>query len=108
MNTDEPTDEPPDSGRGLQPERTALAWFRTALGFVFVAALTIRLAPEGAGLALALVTGGVVLAAVVAATATRTGQLRAVATPRSPSRWPLAALVAAVVVVDVAAIVLYR
>jgi len=54
--------------RGLQQERTALGWTRTALSFVVVGAVLLRVAVVGqplagaVGAAVALVTGGALLA----------------------------------------------
>ncbi|WP_242901355.1 DUF202 domain-containing protein [Actinomadura terrae] len=49
--------------RGAQPERTALAWSRTALALIGAGLLCVRLAPTspGAGAAALVVCGGVVL-----------------------------------------------
>ncbi|WP_020722878.1 DUF202 domain-containing protein [Actinomadura atramentaria] len=41
--------------RGAQPERTALAWSRTALSLVAVGLLAVRLAPSTVGAALAAI-----------------------------------------------------
>jgi hypothetical protein len=79
---------------GLQPERTRLAWRRTALALTVVAVLTVRLA-LGGGLAGALVAA---LALLVWGTAVRVCWPRASGTGPASSggrRLPLTALAAA-------------
>ncbi|MFV2107413.1 DUF202 domain-containing protein [Micromonospora sp. LOL_015] len=51
-----PADEhgPPTRDPGLQPERTRLAWRRSALALTLVVALTMRLAVERGGVAMLL------------------------------------------------------
>lgn len=86
---------------GLQAERTALAWVRTALLQVGVAALAYRVllvdVPGGALLGLALALPGVVLLA--SARRLRRGAERDLARGGRTPRWPAAALVAVAVVV---------
>lgn len=62
--------------RGLQPERTALSWFRTTVGFAGVAALTVRESPSGARTVVALVVVAIAFAGVVATATIRSRQLR--------------------------------
>jgi uncharacterized membrane protein YidH (DUF202 family) len=56
-------DRPWDAG--LQPERTSLAWVRTALGFVGVSLLTARLAAEAGPVALVVALAGTVVSALL-------------------------------------------
>lgn len=50
---------------GLQPERTTLAWVRTALGFVAVSLLTARLALETGLVAVAVALAGTFVSALL-------------------------------------------
>lgn len=61
----EPGDGPWDAG--LQPERTTLAWIRTALTLTVVSLLTARLAGESGPLAAAVGLGGTTVAALLVA-----------------------------------------
>lgn len=98
-----------DEDEGLQPERTSLSWFRTALGFAGVAALTIRQAPTGNGRFAAFLVTALVMLAVTASSAIRSRQLRvAQGAPTVVARPVLLASTAAgLVVLDVLAVVLF-
>ncbi|MDT3397508.1 DUF202 domain-containing protein [Streptomyces sp. B1866] len=85
----------PARDRGLQPERTRLAWRRTTLACAAVCALAVRQAfHDGAGpvrlLALALA-----LLAWTCFTAAAHRRVRAMAAPRPPALTPRAAVAAA-------------
>jgi uncharacterized membrane protein YidH (DUF202 family) len=96
----------PDPGagvwdRGLQPERTSLAWERTALGLAANAALLLRAGAQGAPFArvLGAVTLGVAGAVFLAS---RTRYVRRDAALRGRGRAPGGRLVLAVGVTTVA------
>ena len=103
-----PGSEPYDVG--LQPERTFLAWQRTALALAVASAAAVRFAAPQWGVVSAIVglTGlGLALAAYVGVryryrrthvALTESGTLRAV------SAWPLAALAGSVIMLGVAAV----
>lgn len=50
---------------GLQPERTTLAWVRTALGFVAVSLLTARLARETGPVAVLVALAGTLVSVLL-------------------------------------------
>ncbi|WP_312977226.1 DUF202 domain-containing protein [Corynebacterium sp.] len=53
----------PVADPGLQPERTSMAWGRTSMAYLVAAAVTLRWVPYY-GVAVVLVTGGLVLVAL--------------------------------------------
>jgi uncharacterized membrane protein YidH (DUF202 family) len=103
VSTPVPADRPFDPG--LQPERTALAWRRTALALVIGSLLGLRVLPALLGpVGLAVAAGGVIAAlAVLAAAHRRYRRVHRILTavpddPRRPAALPggaLPALVAA-------------
>jgi len=87
---------PPDPG--LQPQRTTLAWNRTALAVLVNALLMLRLG-EQSGQPATIALGIVLLAAAAAVTAGgwwRRKALERSAAPEAPPAWLLASLVAMV------------
>nr|MDT0663078.1 DUF202 domain-containing protein [Micromonospora sp. DSM 115978] len=83
----------PDRDPGLQPERTRLAWRRTALAFTVVAVLAARLAlPRGVPGLLAALVAAAGWAATIAALRPRPA---AAGHRQRPTATPLAALAAA-------------
>lgn len=53
----------PDRDPGLQPERTSLAWSRTILGYVVVAAIVVKTAPHSGAVGLGIAAAYLALAA---------------------------------------------
>jgi uncharacterized membrane protein YidH (DUF202 family) len=89
---------------GLQPQRTTLAWNRTALAVLVNALLMLRLGEQSNQRATTLL-GIILLVAAAAVTASgwwRRKVLQRDATPQAPPAWLLAALVALVCLACVA------
>jgi hypothetical protein len=93
--------------RGLQAERTTLAWARTALVCAGLAATTLHLADTTAERALALAVGGLVAVAGLSATWLRMGGLGdpVEPPPKMPGLCP-ALLAGSVILADVAVLVI--
>jgi uncharacterized membrane protein YidH (DUF202 family) len=92
--------------RGLQAERTELAWVRTALACGALAALATRFGAGSGSTAAALALGALVAVPGLVAAAVRVGALRAHPAPGPPRRREVALLAGSVVAADVLAIVL--
>jgi uncharacterized membrane protein YidH (DUF202 family) len=86
---------------GLQAERTALAWTRTALACAGLAAVSLRLVDRRVDLAAVLVIGAVVAVPGLAAAWWRLRDLRA-GQPHVPPRRSVALLALTIAVVDAA------
>jgi hypothetical protein len=76
---------PPGSARGLQSERTELAWVRIALACGALAAVATRLTGDHVPFGIALVLGGLVALPGVVAGAVRIRALRGAAVPAAVS-----------------------
>ena len=96
-------DEPPD--RGLQAERTSLAWVRTALVCAGLTAVAVHLASTTTTRAVAAVVGMLVAGAGMAAAWVRVGGLARRPPTVAPRACP-ALLTVAVVAADALALVL--
>jgi hypothetical protein len=91
--------------RGLQLERTELAWVRTALSCGALTALASRLGGASGSVVVAGCLGGAVGAMGVAAAALRIGTLRGAA-PVAPPRTAAALLAVSVVAADLVVLAL--
>jgi uncharacterized membrane protein YidH (DUF202 family) len=89
----------PEPDLGLQAERTALAWTRTALACAGLAAVSLRLLDRRADLAAVLVLGAVVALPGLAAAWWRLRDLMA-GEPHAPPRRSVALLALTIAVVD--------
>ncbi len=87
---------PAGSARGLQSERTELAWVRTALACGALAAVATRLAGDHVPFGIALLLGGLVALPGVVAGAVRIRALRRPAMPAAVSPVGVALLSASV------------
>jgi hypothetical protein len=93
--------------RGLQAERTTLAWARTALVCAALATTALHLADTTAERALALVVGGVVATAGLSAAWLRMGGLHDPVEPPPSMPWVCPALLAgSVILADVTVLVI--
>ncbi|HET6949454.1 MAG TPA: DUF202 domain-containing protein [Acidimicrobiales bacterium] len=100
------TSRPPVAGddagpdRGLQAERTELAWVRTALACGALGAISARVGAASLPLAAALLLGALAALPGLAASATRIAALRAFGLPAAPRRRDVALLAGSVVAAD--------
>ncbi|MGH9270294.1 MAG: DUF202 domain-containing protein [Ilumatobacteraceae bacterium] len=93
--------------RGLQAERTILAWWRTALAVAVAGLLTLREALEPAGGAGFAVLAAAITAVLLGAVVVRIAELQqAGSRPAAPTRRPMAVFAAAALALQLLALIL--